>query len=449
MGAILVAHDALSGAPVHWVPTGPGAGGNPHLLLLGASGQGKTHLLQLLAVQLVRAGIHVVIPDANSGFLAEGLHPELAATAPWIIEVAREGLALDPLLVDPTLPNAVRTAATDFVERFAEAHRRQGVRISPPQRGLLREAILAAFEEAGIAPDDPTTWTRPAPDLALVHAALVGRTGGTGRASAIAEALLSNSQTFWDSAVYRADGRPFGWGRLARARPHCTILQFRDLPRTVTALTIEILARDLLRFVKGRGQHPFWVAFLIDEAHTLDFVHRDSIFCTLLLEGRKFGLAMIVAGQQPSHVGKEVFGNTATKLLFACLDDNGLCRALERGHASLRQFALAETLGWLRPRELLVVATDGYHVGRVPPATDSPPLDPRVSGTPAAYVAAGTAAGLTVAELRELALERADTTDLARLTADQASGLLLAVESRQRERAFLARQRRRGGIGRR
>jgi len=292
-----------------------------------------------------------------------------------------------------------------------------------------------------------STGSRPAPARAAIRISCSSGPAGRGRPTSCSSSPSSSSAP--GSTSYRADGRPFGWGRLARARPHCTILQFRDLPRTVTALTIEILARDLLRFVKGRGQHPFWVAFLIDEAHTLDFVHRDSIFCTLLLEGRKFGLAMIVAGQQPSHVGKEVFGNTATKLLFACLDDNGLCRALERGHASLRQFALAETLGWLRPRELLVVATDGYHVGRVPPATDSPPLDPRVSGTPAAYVAAGTAAGMTVAELRELALERADTTDLARLTADQASGLLLAVESRQRERAFLARQRRRGGIGRR
>jgi DNA helicase HerA-like ATPase len=69
---------------------------------------------------------------------------------------------------------------------------------------------------------------------------------------------------------------------------------------------------------------------VLDEAHRLSFA-KGSPAEKLLREGRKFGLGLILASQQPEDFTATAFANTATKLVFQISDErSSVSRQLHR-----------------------------------------------------------------------------------------------------------------------
>jgi len=76
---------------------------------------------------------------------------------------------------------------------------------------------------------------------------------------------------------------------------------------------------------------------VLDEAHKLAFVP-GSPTEKLLREGRKFGLGLILASQQPEDFSRVAFANTATKMVFQVGDDKStvsrqLARRVRNAHS--------------------------------------------------------------------------------------------------------------------
>src|SRR6202012_4827338 len=107
-----------------------------------------------------------------------------------------------------------------------------------------------------------------------------------------------------------------------------------SLERAVT----EFLLWNLIGYVESLGPSPLRCFVVLDEAHRLSF-DTGSPAEKLLREGRKFGVGLILASQQPDDFSPVAFGNTATKLVFQVGDENStisrqLHKKLRNSHSS-------------------------------------------------------------------------------------------------------------------
>jgi len=79
LSPILLGSDAETGKEVFWNPD-PGSGSaNPHVLILGESGFGKTYTIASLSAELAQENIVSVIFDYGQGFSPATLPPEFVA----------------------------------------------------------------------------------------------------------------------------------------------------------------------------------------------------------------------------------------------------------------------------------------------------------------------------------------------------------------------------------
>ena len=102
---------------------------------------------------------------------------------------------------------------------------------------------------------------------------------------------------------------------------------------------------------------------VLDEAHKLSF-DQGSPIEKLLREGRKFGLGLILASQQPDDFSPAAFSNTATKIVFQVGDDRSvisrqLHRKVRNAHSFMEIFELVTKL----PRGSAYTVSE--NVGRV------------------------------------------------------------------------------------
>jgi DNA phosphorothioation-dependent restriction protein DptH len=78
---------------------------------------------------------------------------------------------------------------------------------------------------------------------------------------------------------------------------------------------------NLIGFIESSGPAQLRCFVVIDEAHRM-VSGSGSAIDKLLREGRKFGIGVILASQQPEDFTSVAFSNTATKLIFQISDDN-------------------------------------------------------------------------------------------------------------------------------
>jgi len=102
---------------------------------------------------------------------------------------------------------------------------------------------------------------------------------------------------------------------------------------------------------------------VLDEAHKLSF-DRGSPVEKLLREGRKYGLGLILASQQPEDFSPVAFANTSTKLIFQVGDERSvISRQLHRKIRNAHSFADIYNLITKLPRGWAYVVSE--NLGRV------------------------------------------------------------------------------------
>lgn len=128
---------------------------NPHLLVCGKSGTGKTHQLRRLVTALAAQGVRVHVFDVHGDIRVEG---ESRVTFS-----ASAGYGYNPLVLDPH-PHAggVRRGINGFLGLLGRTSRRMGDR----QEAVLRALLGDVYWLHGCRPDDPATWQRREVDTA-------------------------------------------------------------------------------------------------------------------------------------------------------------------------------------------------------------------------------------------------------------------------------------------
>lgn len=313
-GRILVGNDPYD-APIYWEPRDSRRVQNPHLMIMGESGSGKTYAAQCLVAELAQTGIPSIIFDYGQSFESEKLEqPFRESCHPKEHLIGEEGLALNPLNIegDPKGPNGVATRLADvFDAAFG---------LGLIQKKALIDAILRAYTDAGVDPASPSTWTAKAPSMLQLRNAIDSLAADKHYPNyKNAAGLSARLTTFFMLAAFRDDAE-WSWEDLigdTSTKVH--ILQFRGLEGKTQRVLIEVLLWHMFFHLKGRGQNPLRLYCILDEAHHLSF-RETSPVTALLREARKFGLGIIFASQQPEDFSPVAYSNSASKLIFQTAD---------------------------------------------------------------------------------------------------------------------------------
>lgn len=345
-----------SGNAVTWDPY---AASNPHVLVVGESGSGKTYTASRLVLELAHVRLPSIVFDYGQGFSLEHAPPAFRNDIRTIeLQLGRDGIAINPLEIFPIDTHGPTTVAQRVADTFIRVYPRLGVQ----QHALLRRAVLELLAEAGIQLENPRTWTLPPPSFCDLEQKLAEYShaddAATRRAAASAGPHVS---TLFFFNTFRKTGHTLSWADLLTRRNEIWILQLGGLEASVERAVTEFLLWSLIRYFEVLGPGPLRCFVVLDEAHKLAFGSGSPVE-KILREGRKFGLGVILASQQPEDFSSVAFTNTATKIVFQIADQSGnvsrqLHRKVKNGHS---YEYIAKALGTLpRGSAYVVMANTG------------------------------------------------------------------------------------------
>lgn len=280
----------LLGQGFYWNPlTLP----NPHVVVIGASGSGKTQTLKALAYELSRQGTNVRVIDfhGDQSLPGETVYP-MHMSSPWginplVLNLDREGGGPNLQAIQVSL--LLRKALT----------------LGPIQEALLLKTLRDLYRELGIRQEDPQTWTREPPNFGHLEKAL--------------QRQIEAGNT--DFLKLQTKLEPtFSYGIFSRPQPDLTAplirLDVSKLPPTLGAIASESLAHQLMNQHRLAGETPQPKTFLfIDEAKEMPR-GAEAALNRIILDGRKYGLGLVLASQSERHLSKEVIANSATKIVL-------------------------------------------------------------------------------------------------------------------------------------
>ncbi len=316
-GGIYIGEDREYDDPLYWAPANTQLSQNPHLMIIGESGSGKTYATQCLIAELAQAGVPSVVFDYGQGFETDTLDRQFRKyTRPQEYLIGEKGLAINPLEVFPKDVRGPNTVATRVADVFDAVYR-----LGDIQRKVLIEAMIRLFERRGIEASNPKTWRKAPPTLGDLQAVL-GDLSADRHYPAYknAQTVEARLTTFFMLNSFQTDGTPWAWDNLIgdlRHRVH--ILQFRGLEGRTQRVVVELLLWHIFFYLKSEGQQGLRLYCVLDEAHHLSFRDGGPVD-SLLREARKFGLGLIFASQQPGDFSAAAYSNSASKLVFQTTD---------------------------------------------------------------------------------------------------------------------------------
>jgi DNA phosphorothioation-dependent restriction protein DptH len=314
---VYVGDDADYGDAIYWNPQDAGAAMNPHLMIMGESGSGKTYAVQCLVAELAQRKVPSILFDYGQSFELQHLDPAFKKFA-GIREhlIGEQGLPINPLQIFTTDTQGPKIVATRVSDVFDVAFH-----LGDIQRKVVIDAIRSTFEKAGISESDSTTWTKDLPTLLALQNVLEEMAANKEYPNhKNADGVAARLMTFFMLTSFRSDAETWSWDSLLKDSKHKVhVLQFRGLEGKTQRVLVELLLWHLFFYLKSTGQSPLRLYCVLDEAHHLSFREGGPVDF-LLREARKFGLGIMFASQQPEDFSPPAFSNSASKLVFQTSD---------------------------------------------------------------------------------------------------------------------------------
>jgi len=268
---------------------------NRHILVFGASGTGKTYLIQALMCEFSKTNTNSLVVDYSNGFITKQLDSVTVARLNPKQHIVRK----EPLPINPFRQQC------DYIEEYAleetpanTADRVSGVfsnvyNLGDQQKAALYNAIREGVEEQGT----DFNLNRLIDKLEEIKA------GGGPNAASYAT-LINKIQAF-------VDMHPFGsedlesWEKLYLDEQNsCHVLQLIGFSKEMQRLITEFSLIDLYWYYRANGNQYKPRVIILDEIQNLD--HRlDSPLGQFLTEGRKFGICLVLATQTLSNLDKD------------------------------------------------------------------------------------------------------------------------------------------------
>lgn len=314
---VFLGEDLQKNEAVFWNPDPDHGAANPHTLIVGESGFGKTYAISSLLAELKQQGILSLVFDYGQGFSPDAAPAEFTRYAdPVGYPVNRAGADVNPLCIFPSdLLGPVNVA-----QRVADTFARVYPKIGTQQHAVLRQAVLDAMADSGIRPEEPETWSIAAPAFSLLKDKLNSLSDGASPQAKVAAAVASHVSTMFVYNTFRSGGRSLAWSKIFADPAQVIVLQLKGLEHSLERAVTEFLLWNFIGFVESLGPSPLRCFVVLDEAHRLSFDPGSPVE-KLLREGRKFGIGLMLASQQPQDFTPVAWANTATKLVFQVGDE--------------------------------------------------------------------------------------------------------------------------------
>jgi len=277
-----------NGEPVYWYFGHPKLL-NRHLLVFGNSGTGKTYGIQCLLAEMAVGGLTSLIVDYTDGFLPGQMESRFREIArPKSHFVFSERLPLNPFrrqrqLIDPSQPMFEESnyhVASRIVSIFASVYA-----VGEQQRAALSRSLQKGLEMgAGFSFD------------ALLP--ILSEDGPQGLS------LANKIEPFVQARPFRA-GAESAWEEMFDSAEHGVhVLQLKGLARETQRMVTEFVLWDLWDHAQNSGNKDRPLPIVLDEIQNLDH-NSDSPIDKMLREGRKFGIALMLATQTTSNFNAE------------------------------------------------------------------------------------------------------------------------------------------------
>jgi len=281
-------------APVEWVV---GTNVNPHLLIVGQPGMGKTHCLINVCQQLHQQGIVPIVFSFH-----QDIDEKLTATVPGGVQtVSYEGLGFNPMEVIATHAQAY----VESVDMLRDVFSAIFTDLGEVQLGSLRKALKKSYEDQGWGSDGSR-----------------GKTPGFGDFLSILKAtpkvdqkMLNRLDELADYGFFNAQsGSP---SLLDVARPTLVQIHSRQNDTLQRAFATFVLY-NLYQSMFKRGPWPCLThAIVFDEAHR---AAKLKLIPTMAKECRKFGLSLILASQEIKDFDPSLFNAVSNSLTLRLLE---------------------------------------------------------------------------------------------------------------------------------
>lgn len=375
---------------------------NPHWLILGVSGSGKTYNITrvLDSIQGIRAFVFDVHGDIDT-------NPQRTSSVTF---GNSSQFGFNPLQVnsDPEFGGVTRKLQT-----FTSMVNRYSCKLGINQESVLRSLLLDLYAANNIYPDDPSSWRKDKqPTLSdlkrftysKLKSIIIGGDNKTITAiSKLNKSVISMNRKLKDSSIdedeintakavckdafcdyidniqtgrevddfIKYDSKDTLKGIYNRIDKLANLSIFKDknpgfdqsLPvwrydiRSLTdeeqGYLVEMYLEKVFLYYKQQGVSTTVKSFVvIDEAHKFIDESKGHIINILMREARKFGLGVILASHSLSHFSEDVLTNCATKLIL------GIDEMHQEGVAKKLGIEL-KRLRYIQPRRTAVVQLKG------------------------------------------------------------------------------------------
>lgn len=330
--SLCLGKDVLTGAEVRWTLT---VKGNPHLLVAGLPGMGKTTCLLNLCRQMLEAGIQPIVFSYH-----QDIDEKLAQLVSSVRFFDFAGLGFNPLQV---IDRQSRLAYLDVAGALRDIFVAIFPELGDIQGESIRNAIKQSFIEKG--------WDDPNADLQQLQEPEFRRffdilrdapKPDRGHRSLLARLEELADYRFFDLA--ESCGSLWDSTEPTVIRIHKT--QNDSLQKAFASLVFYKLYKDMFR----RGiQRSITHAVVFDEAHR---AARLKLIPTMAKECRKYGISLVLASQEARDFHVSLFSAIANYLVLRMTEVDA--RALIRNVASSDQErALIDKIKQIEPYRAL------------------------------------------------------------------------------------------------
>ena len=300
--------DDRGGQTVNWSPS---IASNPHLMIAGLPGMGKTTCLINICRQLVAGNVLPIVFSYH-----DDIDEKLAAEFPNLSCSDGRSLGFNPMRVTHDGPLAHVESAGQLRDIFAAIFPDLG----DLQLEQLRGAIKASYQELGWG-NDSTARLQPPPFRRFVELLRQPE-----RPDTRTQTLLARLSELDDFEFFR--GEQGAKSLLDSTQPQILRVHASKsdaVQRAYASFALYSIYQDMFR--RGRPDR-ITHAVIFDEAHR---AAKLKLIPTMAKECRKYGLAMIVASQEAKDFDSSLYSAIANYLILRVTDQDA--RSLARNVA--------------------------------------------------------------------------------------------------------------------
>ncbi len=283
-----------SGEEVYWKPK---AEKNPHFLVVGTSGSGKTETLRAIVHEFSKIKIPVMIID---------FHRDFEDIAENVMDF--NNVTINPLEYCPETPEMAMYKVSHILKKIFN--------LGVQQEGILQDAIHEAYRNRGIGlkATEPNNDTPTFDDVRDILESKLDQAKEEKRSTQTIETLLVRLRPLFNTGFFTKKNSM----NFREIFHDTTVLKLRDMPTDEVKYAVaEFFINKLKYELYSRGKTSKIVLYcVIDEAHRL--LDERSPLNDLLRESRKYGTGVILSSQRPSDFSDTVLANIGGIISFQC-----------------------------------------------------------------------------------------------------------------------------------